>query len=172
MLLICHPDFPCPAITRVAVDVGCAVGGEWSFRYVVTGRINALRIPPAAAPARVDGLWRHTCFEAFLRAGEGYAELNFSPAREWAAYRFAGYRSGMQDAAELGPPHIGVRLTDDSLEVNVRITLAAAGRPLRIGLAAVIEDSAGALSYWALAHPAGRPDFHHPDCFALDYPAA
>jgi hypothetical protein len=40
-----------------------------------------------------------------------------------------------------------------------------------VGLSAVIEAADGALSYWALRHPAGRPDFHHPDCFALDLPA-
>ena len=28
------------------------------------------------------------------------------------------------------------------------------------------------MSYWALAHPPGKPDFHHPDCFALELPAA
>jgi hypothetical protein len=38
---------------------------------------------------------------------------------------------------------------------------------LRIGLTAVVEDASGALSYWSLRHPAGRPDFHHADAFAL-----
>jgi hypothetical protein len=32
----------------------------------------------------------------------------------------------------------------------------------------VIEDADGSLSYWALAHPPGRPDFHHTEAFALD----
>jgi hypothetical protein len=41
----------------------------------------------------------------------------------------------------------------------------------RLGLSAVIEDSSGAKSYWALAHPPGKPDFHHPDCFAHELPA-
>lgn len=39
------------------------------------------------------------------------------------------------------------------------------------GLSAVIEEADGTLSYWALAHPAGKPDFHHPDCFVLELPA-
>jgi hypothetical protein len=38
---------------------------------------------------------------------------------------------------------------------------------LSLGLAAVIEDLNGALSYWALKHPPGKPDFHHSDNFAL-----
>jgi hypothetical protein len=43
-----------------------------------------------------------------------------------------------------------------------------ADAPLRIGLSAVIEDRDGSLSYWALRHPHGKPDFHHPDAFALE----
>jgi hypothetical protein len=31
----------------------------------------------------------------------------------------------------------------------------------------VVEDEAGAFAYWALKHPPGKPDFHHPDAFAL-----
>ena len=38
----------------------------------------------------------------------------------------------------------------------------------RIALAAVIEDENGGLSYWALRHPPGKPDFHHPNGFALE----
>ncbi|HZF44227.1 MAG TPA: hypothetical protein VEZ48_12550 [Sphingomonadaceae bacterium] len=43
--------------------------------------------------------------------------------------------------------------------------------PLRLALSAVIEESAGRKSYWALAHPPGAPDFHHPACFAAELPA-
>jgi hypothetical protein len=39
---------------------------------------------------------------------------------------------------------------------------------LRLGLSAVIEESNGVLSYWALKHPPGNPDFHHPDAFVLE----
>jgi hypothetical protein len=44
--------------------------------------------------------------------------------------------------------------------------------PWLLGLSAVIEEMNGRLSYWALAHPPGKPDFHHADCFALELPAA
>ena len=36
----------------------------------------------------------------------------------------------------------------------------------RMGLSMVIEELDGTKSYWALAHPPGAPDFHHPACFA------
>jgi hypothetical protein len=38
----------------------------------------------------------------------------------------------------------------------------------RLGLSAIIEEASGQRSYWALAHPPGKPDFHHPDSFALE----
>jgi hypothetical protein len=37
--------------------------------------------------------------------------------------------------------------------------------PWRYGLSAVIEEEGGNLSYWAIAHPEGKPDFHAPACF-------
>jgi hypothetical protein len=43
--------------------------------------------------------------------------------------------------------------------------------PWDYGLCAVIEERDARLSYWALAHPPGRPDFHHPACFAATLPA-
>ncbi len=43
--------------------------------------------------------------------------------------------------------------------------------PLHLALSAVIEEKEGTKSYWALKHPPGKPDFHHPDCFALTLPA-
>ena len=33
-----------------------------------------------------------------------------------------------------------------------------------------MKDVDGGISYWALAHPPGKPDFHHPDSFALTLP--
>ena len=46
-------------------------------------------------------------------------------------------------------------------------TAALPPKPWSIGLSAIIEEEDGTISYWALAHPPGRPDFHHPDCLAL-----
>jgi hypothetical protein len=43
---------------------------------------------------------------------------------------------------------------------------------LRLALAAVSEAAGGRLTYWALQHPPGEPDFHHPDGFVLELSAA
>ena len=37
-------------------------------------------------------------------------------------------------------------------------------------VATVGNTVGGAISYWALAHPAEKPDFHHPDSFVLTLP--
>jgi hypothetical protein len=44
--------------------------------------------------------------------------------------------------------------------------------PWRMGISAVIEEKNGNISYWALAHPKGKPDFHHRDCFTLQIEAS
>ena len=100
--------------------------------------------------------------------GPGYREFNFSPSGEWAVYAFRGYRDGGELESELAPG-IMVRRTLNRLELDAAICqdVLPPGRSLRLGLSAVVEDADGVLSYWALRHPPGRPDFHHTDAFAL-----
>jgi hypothetical protein len=59
-----------------------------------------------------------------------------------------------------------VRTGAGALQLSASIAVSDA-QALRVGLAAVIEEKSGALSYWALRHAPGKPDFHHPDAFAL-----
>ncbi|MBL8553526.1 MAG: DOMON-like domain-containing protein [Phenylobacterium sp.] len=169
--LIRHPDFPCEAVRAVAVDVSYAGASALAVRYVVEGDIDAVALPPPAPPVRTDDLWRHTCLEAFAAdaAGRGYTEYNLAPSTAWAAYRFDGYRRGMR-AAEIAPPAIEVDRSGGRLELRARLELAEATGLL--SLAAVIEETSGRISYWAVRHPAGsRPDFHHADGFAVELPA-
>ena len=100
--------------------------------------------------------------------GPGYLEFNFSPSGEWAVYAFRGYRDRGELEIEL-TPGIVVRKSVDRLELGAVICrdFIPQGGPLRLGLSAVVEDTEGVLSYWALRHPPGRPDFHHTDSFAL-----
>jgi hypothetical protein len=166
-----HPVSDCPAITSIEVDVARPRAGALLLTYQVTGKIDALRIPLPVASARADELWRHTCFEAFVcpLPGEAYCEFNFAPSTQWAAYRFDGYRNGMRVAAEIGAPHIDVQRASERFTLRAALESGAlpSGR-WRVGLAAVIEDAEGRLSYWALAHAAGKPDFHRADCFICE----
>jgi hypothetical protein len=56
------------------------------------------------------------------------------------------------------------------LQVSLELPGLPSDSAWRLGLAAVIEETSGRKSYWALAHPPGKPDFHHSDCFALELP--
>ena len=157
------------------VDVGVRKGqpGELVFQFVLRGDLSRVLVPAAQqVPARADGLWKHTCFEAFIVDPDlpGYHEVNFSPSRQWAAYRFSGYREGMSPADVTSLPVIDVRRFDDRLELDATLRLASlqGGRTLKLELTAVVEDDSGTLSYWALQHAPGKPDFHHPKGFVLE----
>jgi hypothetical protein len=167
-----HPDSVCNAATRIEVDIARPHPGSLVLTYVVTGIIGDLWLPPVSASTRADELWRHTCFEAFIRPDQGpaYFELNFAPSTQWATYRFEDYRSGMRDMTEIGPPHIEVQSGPDRYLLRSTIEWNAPDAACRLGLAAVIEEASGNKSNWALAHPAGKPDFHHADGFACEIP--
>jgi hypothetical protein len=174
-----HPDSRCVAATRIDVEVSRPCAGSLVLAYVVYGKLSELRLPPIIAPARSDELWRQTCFEAFVgtAAGAAYYELNFAPSTQWAAYRFSGYRSGMCVATEISAPRIEVESAPDRYTLQAALKLdGLSGLPRdtgwRLGLAAITEDTNGGKSYWALAHPPGKPDFHHFDCFAHELAAA
>src|SRR4029077_9215775 len=163
-----HPDSVCDAATGIAVDVALPRPGSLVLCYVVSGKIGALRIPPVVAAARADELWRHTCFEAFVRPspGSAYYEFNFSPSAQWAAYRFSGYRSGMRVAAEIAAPRIEVRSDEATYTLQAALEFDGLSSSLHLGLSAVLEETTGRKSYWALTHAPGKADFHHADCFA------
>ena len=170
LTLVCHPQTPFKAIRGIDVVVGGAAGGSLTLAFAMEADLPGLRIPEPQPSRRVHGLWQHTCFEAFVMAGKGpgYREFNFSPSGEWAVYAFHGYREGRELEVDLGPG-IMVRRTGVRLELDAEICrgFLPPGRSLRLGLSAVLEDADGVLSYWALQHPPGKPDFHHTDAFAL-----
>jgi hypothetical protein len=139
---------------------------ELRLAYELSGPLELLRIPPPQPrPQRRDGLWQHTCLEAFLAVPdqEGYWELNLAPAGHWNLYRLDGYRRNLRPEPALRALPVEVVRTPGSLELRATLPvpapLAEAGE-LEVGLSAVLEHADGDLSYWALAHPAGEPDFH------------
>jgi hypothetical protein len=173
-----HPDSLCAA-TQVDVELARPLAGTLVLSYTVTGKIEHLRIPPAAAPTRTDGLWQSTCFEAFLRTSVNttYYEFNFAPSAQWAAYRFDGYRNGMRVATDVRVPRIETQTSPGIITLQASLDLDRAhGLPLdamwHLGLSALLEDTSGGISYWALAHPPGKADFHHADCFAHEFAPA
>jgi len=172
--LVPHPDHdpgPVRAVQAVVTRTSDALG----LTYALEGDLGAIRIPAPVAPSIVHGLWEHTCCELFVAVDgqPGYHELNFAPSGAWAAFGFRGYRDGEPLADAALAPHIATRREGgDRLLLDARVSLVAlapayASARLRLALTAVVEDDRGRRSYWALRHPPGRPDFHHPDGFAL-----
>lgn len=156
-----HAATPCPAV-RALEAAAVRAGDALTLVYRLTGDLGRLAIPAAGPAERMDELWRRTCFEAFVAGeDEGYLEFNFAPSTAWAAYRFEGYRRGMA-ALPIAAPRIETLATEGAREVRVALSVPLEG-PWKVGLTAVIETAGGALSYWALAHPLGQPDFHHAD---------
>lgn len=167
-----HPGSRSSAVIEIAAEIARPRADQLLLSYSAAGKMDEVRIPAVTATARGDKLWRHTCFEAFVRTASGpaYYEFNFAPATLWAAYRFSGYRSGMH-VAEIGAPQIEVHARPDRFTLQAALDLARlpdlpADTVWHLGLSAVIENVNGGLSYWALAHPPGKPDFHHAHCFA------
>jgi hypothetical protein len=174
-VLTAHLSTPSDAVRSLGVQVRADEPGILVFQYSLEADMSRVRFPHSGPGRRADTLWKHTCFEAFVAPAEesGYYEFNFSPSLDWAIYRFSAYRNGMSPAEVGRVPEISVRRREDGLDLQSAVTLSEIAdlrdaRHLRIALAAVIEDQNGRLSYWALRHPPGKPDFHHPNGFALE----
>jgi hypothetical protein len=163
-----HPTTPCRVLRAIRVSVG-RHRAVLRLDYVLEGDTQALRIPAPRPPRAADELWKHTCCELFVaRPGaRDYREFNFSPSGEWAAYRFSSYREGRAAVDTL--PTIAVERASSRFNLTARVSVGE--EKVVLGLSAVIEDESGALSYWALRHAPGKPDFHHPHAFAMELDA-
>lgn len=170
--LLPHPQTRTVAARSIEVRIA-STSVVLELTYTLHGDCERIRIPPVERGGRADELWRHTCFEAFLGRAEngGYYEFNFSPSGRWAAYRFRSYRDPT-DLEEFPAPEIAASRTAETLRLDAKVGLQALAElnPSKIALAAVVEDSHGDLTYWALRHPPGKPDFHHADNFMLELP--
>ena len=170
-----HPNSTDLPAVQIEVNVTRPRAGLLALSYTLTGNLDDISLP-AVATARRDELWRHTCFEAFVRAsGNEYYEFNFSPSTQWAAYRFSGYRSGMRPATEIGEPLIEVSSNPDRFTLRRRSSWGVwRGCKLRHHGASVCQPSSKTelaenhTGHWRIR--LGKPDFHHADCFTQELP--
>lgn len=178
--LLHHPATPAPVVRTIEAHAAWTDEGQLELAYRLRGDMSRLSLPEPDRFGRADGLWEHTCFEAFvgLVGDTAYREFNFSPSGQWASYSFSDYRRPDECPLVVPPPEFSVRSTAGRLEVVVRLAAEALpiadGSALQLGLAAVVEsiDTVdGSFSYWALRHPEALPDFHHRNGFALELPA-
>lgn len=170
-----HPLSICPAVASIEVEAVRADAFTLVLDYTLHGRLDELIMPRETASLRKDELWRHSCFEAFVGPSDSdaYYEINLAPSTQWAAYAFVSYRAGIESIRIDPPPLIRTQRSTATLTLTATIDLFSdfMNAPWHLALSAVIEDTSGQTSYWALAHPPGPPDFHHPDCFTLELPA-
>lgn len=170
--LTCHRDTPCAAIVAVGASICLRADHGWDVEFVAVGNPGEIVLPPPADAVHTDGLWRSSCFELFFaKTSDSYGELNLSPSGAFAAYHFDHYRTGMKPIA-MPAPEIALTVARDRLTLRAHLSedvLPWDGTG-RLGICAVIREKTGAMSYWALAHAPGKPDFHHRDCFALQLP--
>ena len=170
-VLVCHPDTPSAAVRQISALVDLEEGGLLSVSYALKGAIDQVRSNNEIAG---EPIWQHTCFELFVGATNDaeYYEFNFSLSRTWNLYGFRDYRDGASIQIEGLEPKIGVERRPDELRLSAKIPLGYlpgvhSRVQLSVGISAVVEETSGAVSYWAIKHPPGRPDFHHFDNFAI-----
>jgi hypothetical protein len=171
--LRCHPTNCCEEVRGIQVRVR-RTSAELELNFLLDGDISAIYLAPEREPRAFVELWRHTCFEVFVMVDHraGYHEFNFAPSGEWQTYAFSAYRHLEPLSRQLRPPTVSTMTTPERLELRARFFLSDLSpihpySRFRLGLAAVIERRDGTLSYFALHHSQGKPDFHHPDTFAL-----
>lgn len=171
--LHCHPAQPGTLPLAVSGSASMTDSGDLQLAFALRGELAALRLPAWQADAGfADGLWQHTCFEAFVGTPDSpvYREFNLSPCGQWAVYAFDDYRQRDEAWQPTCAPRFSVQQHADTLTLDAHIPAALLPDPragFDVSLTAVIEHADGSLSYRALAHAGDHPDFHLRDSFAL-----
>ncbi|MFK8185734.1 MAG: DOMON-like domain-containing protein [Phormidesmis sp.] len=156
-------------------------GDTLSISYLLAGDIDKVVLPSLNSnQARAEKLWEETCFEIFLGAGLErakdllYREFNLSPSGAWNVLTLQGYRYATKEEPSFESLPFTVEKSDDGLKLAADIDISSLvdeARPVRLGISAVliVKDAEGKSheTFWAIAHPASKPDFHHPNSFSL-----
>lgn len=140
--------------------------------YQISGNIENIELENMDhSYSFADELWKKTCFELFLSAGENYFEFNFSSSTRYALYEFSSYRV--------------LKAKHENLNFNLNINRASTNKLellLQIRLDSLPQDLLGLIEenkiksflpslilkkndllvpeYWAAKHSKQKPDFH------------
>ena len=161
-----HPDCEPGPVSAITAGIRAMPGG-CEAEFVLRGALEDIQISEAGPSVRTDELWKTTCCEIFWQklGASAYREFNLSPSSRWAAYDFDDAREGMRDAP-VEAVELATRREAGALHLSARIA-SVLPVPARVALTAVVALRDGALQYWALAFPAGPPDFHSAACRQL-----
>jgi hypothetical protein len=143
-----------------------------ALSFLLQGNLHDIVLPDATERTRCDNLWQATCFEMFWteEGAKNYWEMNLAPTGAWNIYAFSDYRTGMRQEDGMIAPVIATTRTPKSFTLTAELDIASlhAGQPpLRVGISGVLAHRDTRLSYWALAHPDAKPNFHTPQAFLL-----
>ena len=143
-----------------------------TISFLLQGNLGDIILPTSTERTRCDNLWQSTCLEMFWAEEEAknYWELNLAPNGGWNIYAFTDYRTGMRQEDRITEPLIETERTPERFSLTAELDIASlrAGHPsLRVGISAVLQHRDTRLSYWALAHPEAKPNFHAPQAFLL-----
>ena len=150
--------------------------GNLTLHFHLQHKGDDVLLPPSEESIqRTDGLWEHTCFEAFVSQDDqqSYYEINLCPNGNWNMYRLTGYRENLQPEASIERMPVEINLTESSLELSCNISLDSLvekDKPLEISLTAVLEHPVKGCSFWAWKHSGKEADFHLRDSLTLLYP--
>lgn len=151
---------------NIRADFFQTSGEHLLIEFEISGALDHVAWPASLdQDPRRDGLWQHTCLEAFYSASTDkaapYTEINCSPNGCWNAYSFSSYRTGMTPSSITTVRLKQRECHSDSARFQIEITSTAPLNIQSLGLAAVIEFANGEKSYWALHHPEAQADFHN-----------
>lgn len=145
-----------------------------AIHYSMTGRTENILLPPVSShPVRRDDLWRATCFEFFTAVPEDpqYWEFNLSPSGDWNVYHMDAYRRvGFREESSIGRLPFSIHCEQEFITVDATADLnsiISANQKIEVGITCVIQSQEGRETYWALAHPGSRADFHVRESFVL-----
>ena len=173
-----HAATPCQVLDFIEVAVGYE-HPRLVLEYRLSGRMDLLAVPETEEPVRTVGLWEETCCEALLMpvGGKAYYEFNLSPSSQWAVFDFSDYRENSRQLDVGRAPVVDCEAYPEKLVLRAIVDLSMLPAEAResdwqIGLSCVVRAKDDAKSYWALAHPPEKPDFHDSNCFTLTLKAA
>jgi hypothetical protein len=166
--LVRHGDSADMPVDRVRVGYDFH-GANWRLDFEVFAEMDKLLVPSLHGLRPGENLWEHSCFELFIAtSSHHYREFNVAPDGAWAAYDFAGYRSGRRPVG--GDVFSSVKAHAEHNRYRMKCVLSHGAIPdsaRHVGLSVILEDKQGGHSFWALEHGPGKPDFHHVKSFRI-----
>lgn len=159
------------------LEVSFEKGTRLDIQYVLSGPLSRLKVPQRQeAHHRLDRLYEHTCFEAFLMGRNGkYIEWNFAPSGDWCEFAFDAYRKSADKTVLLNDPHFEwTKYQQDAGKITAAVSIDYSALSeflcgvdgLSLGLSAVLEWRGGNKMYWAIQH-GEKPDFHRVENFSV-----